>query len=104
SPGRNNDFGAGRVDGYAALQKASGMTGTAPLVPRHLYGEGYLSAAGTTQVWQLPITDAQFPIAVTMLLDSADDYLILFLLDPGGNVLSFAESATRQVMLRFRPT
>jgi serine protease AprX len=104
SPGRNNDFGAGRVDGYAALLRASGMIGTPPAVPRHLYGEGYLPAAGASQLWQLAVTDAQFPIAVTMLLDSADDYLTLVLLDPRGVVVALAESATRQVTLRYRPS
>jgi serine protease AprX len=104
SPGKNNDFGAGRVDGYAALQQASAMTGTAPAVPRHLFGEAYLPAAAASQIWTLPITDAQFPIAVTMLLDSADDYVTLALSDPRGTVVAYAESATRQVLLRYRPT
>jgi hypothetical protein len=39
-----------------------------------------------------------------MLLDSADDYLTLVLLDPRGVVVALAESATRQVTLRYRPS
>jgi serine protease AprX len=107
--GANNDFGAGRVDGYAALLKASGKTGTAQVGPKHTYSAGSIADRTSAGV-QIPIqiTDTQFPIAATLLLDAPDSRVVFALFDPSGNLVALQDEYPeyaffRQQTLRYRP-
>ncbi len=66
--GPDNEYGHGRVDGYAAIDAASALTGTGgPEVPTHVFGEGSLSGTGAVAVHTIPVTGTRWPIAVTLV-------------------------------------
>jgi serine protease AprX len=102
-PGENNDYGAGRLDGYAALAKAAGKTGTGPAVPNHLYGISRLESEGDEQTWNLPITDTRFPIAITLITADEEADFDIQILDPQGFPVIAVENESRQELLTFEP-
>jgi serine protease AprX len=107
-PGKNNEYGTGRLDAYAAIAGAAGKPGTAgsqgPATPRHLFGAGYLESEGSTQRWNLPINDTRFPIAITVISDDEQADFDLEILDPQGTPILQAVNESRQELLTFRPT
>jgi serine protease AprX len=70
-PGPDNEYGHGRVDGYAAIDAASALTGIGPEVPTHVYAEGSLSGTGATATHTIPVTGTRFPVAVTFVTPTA---------------------------------
>ena len=64
------DYGAGRLDGYAAIQAAKGsdLPGDPPAMPQHQPAGG--SDGRHRHVAQLPgrVTSAQFPISATLIM------------------------------------
>jgi serine protease AprX len=107
--GENNEYGAGRLDGYAAIAKAAGKTapGVAvllgPAVPHHLHATSRLESEGQAQSWSLPITDTRFPISVTVITGDDKADFDLQLLDPQGIPVLQATAADRQEWLSFQP-
>jgi serine protease AprX len=105
----DRDYGAGRLDGFAALASAGAALGTAPAMPAHQVKEGTLSGDGDVVDYPLTITSTDFPIAATLIhaemLDEAagsPDFDI-FLYDPAGTQLISSESITRQEDLGYDP-
>jgi serine protease AprX len=102
--GDNNDFGAGRLDGYAALARADGTVGTPPEVPSHTYIENRLAAANAMQRWDVQVKDTRFPIAATLIMQDPGTDFDLYLLNAAGTVIASSQSIARQEILGFLPT
>jgi serine protease AprX len=102
--GWNNEFGAGRLDGYAALAVAYGADGIPPLMPDHLYAGGSLSGKGVNQFWRVPVADVRFPLALTEIMQSTSADFDLYLYDPSGRLVAKSESTTRQETILFAPS
>src|SRR6185295_17290477 len=66
--GPDGDYGAGRLDAYAALRQVGAPLGsTGPALPKHSFSSGSLAGTGATADVTLNVTDTQFPIAATMI-------------------------------------
>jgi serine protease AprX len=89
-PGVDEDYGAGRLDAYAALQAAGAPLTTPPVTPAHRIFPGR-AAPGAPVPHELVVTDDATPLAVTLLPDPPDRLpdgapaeLDLHLQGPGG--------------------
>ncbi len=112
SPGTTGpdvDYGAGRLDAYAALAAAGADLTSPPPMPAHLLREGTLPAAGSEQRYELRVTDTSLPIAATLVMagvktgDSSDPDFNLELYDPSGARVAAADSLKRQEELGYKP-
>jgi serine protease AprX len=110
SSGADIDYGAGRLDAYAALQSAGAPINSPPQVPGHLLREGTLSGTGARVDYPIAVRDTRFPIAATLIIPSitggsafSPDFDI-YLLDPAGNQVAASERVTRQEELGFKPS
>jgi serine protease AprX len=109
STGPDIDYGAGRLDAYAALAKAGAPLTAAPPAPKHdLYG-GTLSATGAAVDYKLSVGDTTSPLAATLLIPaisgasaSSPDF-DLYLYDPAGSLVARAETVSRQEAISYRP-
>lgn len=101
--GENNDFGAGRLDVYAALERSTGRTSAPPLVPAHTSGTGHLQDSNDSNAWQLTVSDTAFPVAATLIMQSAGVDFDLRISDPSGRLVASSASRTRQEVVSFLP-
>jgi serine protease AprX len=101
--GENNEFGAGRLDAYAALAAIAGGTGTAPEVPDHLYREGSLAGKEDRQTVELSVDDIRFPVAVTLIMRDKNTDFDLRLYDADNNLVAQSVGMQRQETLKFHP-
>jgi serine protease AprX len=101
--GENNEFGAGRLDGYVALAAAAGTPGTPPAVPSHRFLQGELLKWGDQQKWEVPVHDTAFGLALSLIiLDRWADFDV-FVYDPEGKLVASAEGWERQETLIVQP-
>jgi serine protease AprX len=107
--GADLDYGAGRLDAYAALQSAgAGLTGP-PSTPAHAAYSGSLSGTGAVKDYVLNVTDTQYPIAATLILTSVSGATSwsrdfdLYLYSPSGAIAAKAETGYRQDEIGYRP-
>jgi serine protease AprX len=70
-PGIDEDYGAGRLDAYAALQAAGAPLATPPATPAHRTFPGR-AAPGAPVVHQVVVTDAGTPLVATLFPDPPD--------------------------------
>jgi serine protease AprX len=112
SSGPDIDYGAGRLDAYAALAQADPTNLTSgPQVPNHSLREGSLPGTGSSLEYTVDVATTSFPIAATMMNvptscqsgGSHPDF-DLTLLAPNGATAAFASSSQRQDELGFVPT
>jgi serine protease AprX len=109
SSGADIEYGAGRLDAYAALQSAGAAISAEPLMPTHELAEGALAGTGATVDYPLQITSTGFPIAATLTIPgvagpiSTTTDFDLYLLDPDGVEVSSSEFITRQEELGYLP-
>lgn len=105
-PGRDNEYGYGRVNAYRAVQRVLGLPGVGPANPTHAVGRGVVEEGG--EAWyKLNVTDTTKPVAATLVLDdSATEYydFDLYLYDEEGNELAAAQEIMRQETIHFRPS
>ncbi len=109
SPGPDVDYGAGRLDAYAALAaSAPGLT-QPPDVPAHATVHGSLPGTGAQTDHPIEVSDTRFPIAATLVhrsvttaTASSPDF-DLVLLDPGGVAVAKAGTTRRQEGLGYEP-
>ena len=110
STGADIDYGAGRLDAYAALKAGGAPINSPPAAPRHELREGSLSATGAAVDYPLTVTDTQFPIAATLLhtysgASATTPDFDLYLLNPSGTQVAAAQNLTeRQEELGYKPT
>jgi serine protease AprX len=108
--GTDNEYGAGRLDAYAALAAAGAGLSTPPPTPMHQHHSGSLSATGAVSDYYLNVTDAQFPIAATLIMPSitggsaSSPDFDLRLYNPSGSQVAYVWSTRRQEELGYKPT
>ena len=110
STGHDIDYGAGRLDAYAALKAAGAPLTAAPAAPRHELREGSLPGTGAVVDYKLDVTDASFPIAATLIMPaiargsaSTPDF-DLYLYGPSGSLVAASETVQRQENVGYTPT
>lgn len=108
--GPDIDYGAGRLDAYAALAAAGAPLSAGPAAPARRLFEGSLSASGASADYKLDVADTRFPVAATLILPGisagtawSPDF-DLYLYDPAGALVARAETVQRQENVSFRPT
>jgi hypothetical protein len=102
STGNDIDYGAGRLDAYAALQAAGAYISSPPAVPTHELREGTLSGSGARVDYPIEITDTRFPIAATLIVSGLTGRLYLF--NPSGTQVASSARNLRQEDLGYKPT
>ncbi len=113
SSGPDIDYGAGRLDAYAALAQADANLNqtSGPPEPNHSLREGSLPGTGSSLEYTVDVASTSFPIAATMINlpsscrsgGSHPDF-DLTLIAPNGTTAAFASSSERQDELGFMPT
>jgi serine protease AprX len=107
--GADNEFGAGRLDAYAALKAAGAPLGTAPSAPTHVLREATLTGTGAVADYTLDVTDRTFPIAVTLVIPGVTGAVAstpdfdLYLYNPSGTLVARAETVSRQEQIAHLP-
>jgi serine protease AprX len=105
SPGRDIDYGAGRLDAYAAIKALPNPALVdPPPAPSHAVISGALPASGSVAVHPVQWTNTGgpptgFPLAATLIMTehaSGQPDFDLYLRDPNGTLMSFSEFTTRQ--------
>ena len=108
SSGPDDDYGAGRLDAYAAISQASAPPLMAPpSVPGHAYFEGALSGTGANQEFAVPVRSPDFPIAATLIDPDywpATPSIGLQLRTPDGAQVASCTLENRQCEFSFTPT
>ena len=108
--GADPEYGAGRLDAYAALKSAGVPLGIAPPGPVHTFREGTLSGAGVQIDYPIVVRDTRFPIAATMIIPSivggsaSSPDFDLYLISPSGTTVAQSEFITRQEEVGYTPT
>jgi serine protease AprX len=64
---KDNLYGAGLLDGYAAVAQAAGMPPTPTAMPAYLYGTGTVRGPGVTRI-AIDVTDTSAPLAVAVTI------------------------------------
>jgi serine protease AprX len=107
SSGVDVDYGAGRLDAFAAIKAAGAQLGTGPTAPAHTVLSGTLVAAGSAQ-HSVTVTDASVPLAGTLIMprwaDVDDPDFNLALRDPDGAVIGTSVRQERQETVAVRIT
>ncbi len=105
--GPNNDYGYGRMDGWAAIKSAGGYTtGSNIVTPSHSYVSGSLAGTGQSNYTTVNVTNTSRPLAVTLIVPSASyskDF-DLYVYSPSGSLVGSSETTTRQETVSFMPT
>jgi serine protease AprX len=84
--GKDNTYGAGRLDAYAALRAAGAPIAAPPAVPAHLASAGLLPPPGASLDVPVAVTGSEFPLAATLLAPLGGATLTL--LDANGDVVA----------------
>jgi outer membrane biosynthesis protein TonB len=68
APGKDNEYGSGRLDGYAAVDAASPATGSGgPSLPVHTHFSGTLASGGSAS-HAVEVVNASFPITAVLIM------------------------------------
>ena len=105
SIGPDIDYGAGRLDAFAAVRAAGVGLGSAPPAPAHDMYQGGLAGTGAYFDHEVSVNDTGFPLAATLIVPgNAPPDLDLALFDPAGTEVAASRTAgTRQEQLTFQP-
>jgi serine protease AprX len=111
SSGPDIDYGAGRLDAYAALAAAGAPLTSPAASPAHTLREGSLSGTGETIEYTVDVASTSDPVAATLIdlpssCDSpaSDPDFDLRLMAPDGTQVAAAQSLLRQDELGYRPS
>jgi serine protease AprX len=93
--GKDRDYGAGRLDAYAAIRAAGARLSSPPAMPLHEHWDGALAGTGDAQTYDLAVTDTSFPVAATLIVPggsktAGSTNFDLELRGPGGAVVAGA--------------
>ena len=108
--GADGDYGAGRLDAYAALKAVTAPLAAAPAAPVHALFEATLPGTGARVDHKLTVTEAGFPIAATLIhsgvasATATSPDFDLYLYDPTGTLVAASETTSRQENVGFLPT
>lgn len=110
STGPDIDYGAGRLDAYAALSSVvSGLT-SPPSVPGHVLHEGRLSATGAQVDIPLHVENPGFPLTATFLepgvagASAGSPDFDIYLLNASGSTVASSTNSKRQESVTINPT
>jgi serine protease AprX len=105
-PGKDLDYGAGRLDGYRAISAARGLNTAVAVAPRHGAVAGEVSDQEVRE-YRLTVETTAYPIAATLLLTAgtgaSQSGVDLTLLDASGQPLREATTDGRQAEIRYLP-
>lgn len=68
--GKDQDYGAGRLQGYEAVKSAGGLTGTNVATPPHTHLTGTVATSGGFDEKIIQVNNVSVPLAVTMIIPS----------------------------------
>jgi hypothetical protein len=109
SRGNDREYGAGRLDAYAALGSAGAGIGPSAPGPDHELREGSMSGTGASADYLFEVRDTSYPIAATLIhagmtagSATSPDFDI-FLYGPSGTEVASSEFRTRQEELTHQP-
>jgi serine protease AprX len=105
STGPDVDYGAGRLDAYAAIRAAGAALASPPPAPTHEFHQGTVSDPGSHVDHGISVTDTAFPVAATLIAPGASPPdLDLALFNPAGTEVAASRLVgSRQEQLSFRP-
>ena len=107
SRGADVDYGAGRLDAFAAIKAAGAPLGTGPQVPAHTLFSGTLPAGASVQ-HSVAVSDTSVPLAGTLIMprwsNTADPDFHLVLRDPDGAIIGRSARQQRQGTVAARVT
>jgi serine protease AprX len=108
STGPDIDYGAGRLDAYAALAAAGAPLTSPPSFPDHTLREGSLSATGEAMEYTVDVAALDEPVAATVVdiptsCGGLSPDFDLRLLSPSGAIVAEAQEAERQDELGYQP-
>ncbi|HEX2232311.1 MAG TPA: S8 family peptidase [Thermoleophilaceae bacterium] len=106
--GPDIDYGAGRLDAYAALAAAGAPLTSPPPSPDHTLREGSLSATGEAMEYTVDVASLDDPVAATVVhiptsCGALNPDFDLRLLAPSGALVALARGAERQDELGYQP-
>ena len=108
--GADTEYGAGRLDAYAALKAAGAALMNGPAGPAHVLREGTLGGTGAVAEFTLDVGTVASPIAATLIIPgikgssaSSPDF-DLYLYGPTGSVVARAETVSRQEVVSHVPS
>jgi serine protease AprX len=106
STGPDVDYGAGRLDAFAAVQAAGAGLGSPPPAPAHEMYQGTIAGTGAYADHEVSVNDTGFSFAATLIMPGhLPPDLDLALFDPSGTeVASSREVGMRQEQLSFQPS
>ena len=108
STGPDIDYGAGRLDAYAALAAAGAPLTSPPSSPDHTLREGSLATTGEAIEYTVDVAALDDPVAATLIDlpsscgDPEPDF-DLRLISPSGALVALAQGTERQDELGFQP-
>jgi serine protease AprX len=108
--GPDNDYGAGRLDAFAALREAAAPSdpnvGDGPPVPTHRFFTGSLETESHEE-WEIEVFDTRHPIAAVLIIPgwtrAEPARYSLQLLDPDGRSVAIAGEEQRSQFITFQP-
>ncbi len=109
STGPDIDYGAGRLDAYAALSSVASGLSTPPPVPGHALFEGRLSATGAQVDLPLYVENAGFPLTATLIqpgvsgASASSPDLDIHLLNASGSTVASSTNSKRQESVSINP-
>lgn len=109
-PGKDNEYGSGVLDVFAAVDAADGvMDATSSLhMPGHVHHSGTLSESGAKDQWPFTVNNISCHIGITLIMpdwvDAQEADFNLELYDPNGTKVASSETGTRQENIGFIPT
>ncbi len=107
--GADTDYGAGRLDAYAALKAAGAALNGTAAGPVHEFHDDSLTIGGTFRDYKLTINSTSYPIAATMITPSmsapaaSTPTFQLSLLNASGAQLAAAPMNQRQETVSYKP-
>jgi RTX calcium-binding nonapeptide repeat (4 copies)/Bacterial pre-peptidase C-terminal domain/Subtilase family len=105
SAGADIDYGAGRLDAYAAIRAAGAALASPPPTPTHEVHHGAIAETGAYFDHALRVDDTAFPIAATLIVPGpAAPDLDLALFNPSGTEVASSRSSSRQEQVAFQPS
>ncbi|OYD59854.1 peptidase S8 [Fictibacillus aquaticus] len=110
--GKDSEYGYGRLDGYAAVKAAGGLSGVGPAVPNHFY-KGTSISSGASHTYTLNVDNTAFPISLTLITPNWSPGFLIFgpshsykvsLVDPTGATVASSTQNERQDHTAYKPT
>lgn len=111
--GKDNEYGAGHLNGYAAIKAAGNFDKNgAPILPNRLFGQGNIKTDGGKDEWTFDVKSTKAPIAISLIMPDWEGFWFfdnmdynIYLYDSSGNELAKSDKKnSRQETIGFTPT